>query len=229
VDKAEFDRYANDYHSLHSQNIKASGEEPEFFARYKAQDAARITGAALAVPAILDFGTGIGNAVPFLHESFKDCRIVGLDVSQRSLEVGAERFGTLAEFRHLEGTRIPAEDGEFGMAFAACVFHHIDHAEHVEKLAELRRVLAPGAWLILHEHNPWNPLTVRAVRDCPFDENAHLIAAPTMRRRALAAGFASARIHYRVFFPAALAKLRPLERALTWLPLGAQYCLSCRT
>lgn len=228
MDEAEFDRYADEYHSLHAQNIRLSGEDPSFFAQYKAQDAARITGGNLSLPAILDFGTGIGNSLPYLHQYFPNCRLVGLDVSRRSVEVGSSRFSNLAQFRHFDGKRIPTDDGEFGMVFAACVFHHIDPAEHPDKLAELRRVLAPGGWLILHEHNPWNPLTVRAVRDCPFDDRAQLIDAPTFRRRALAAGFASANIRYRIFFPALLGKLRPLEKALTWLPLGAQYCLSCR-
>jgi hypothetical protein len=30
-------------------------------------------------------------------------------------------------------------------------------------------------------------------------------------------------MRYRVFFPRALAALRPMENALSWLPLGAQY------
>ena len=108
------------------------------------------------------------------------------------------------------------------------MFHHIDHAEHVAKLREIRRVLADGGWLFVFEHNPWNPLTRRAVRDCPFDENAHLMTAGTLRQRALEAGFSSAKVRYRIFFPAPLARLRPLEKLLTWLPLGAQYSVTCR-
>jgi SAM-dependent methyltransferase len=226
--ESEFDRFADEYHSLHAQNIRLSGEDPIYFAQYKARDAARITQATLPVPAILDFGTGVGNSLPHLREHFREPRLVGLDVSRRSLQVSQARFGDLAEFRHFDGGTIPAEDGEFGMAFAACVFHHIDHAEHDAKLRELHRILAPGGWLILYEHNPWNPLTRRAVRDCPFDENAHLIAAPVLKRRALAAGFAAGSIRYRVFFPALLSALRFLEPAMGWLPLGAQYVVACR-
>lgn len=228
MEEPEFDRFADEYHSIHASNIRLSGEDPSYFARYKAVDAARFTGRALPVPAILDYGTGVGNSIEHLHRQFSGHRLVGLDVSRRSLEIATMRFGSLAEFRAFDGHRIPWPAGEFGMVFAACVFHHIDPADHVRNLREIRRVLAPDGSLILYEHNPLNPVTARAVRDCPFDENAVLIKAATMRQRALDAGFVRVSTHYRVFFPRSLAWMRPLEGWLRWLPLGAQYCLVCR-
>jgi ubiquinone/menaquinone biosynthesis C-methylase UbiE len=225
---SEFDRFADEYHSVHAQNIRLSGEDPAYFARYKARMAALLARAGLPVPSLLDFGTGVGNSLPFLHEEFPACRLTGVDVSRRSLDVARERFGDIAELIEFDGSHLPGTDGGFGLALAACVFHHIDHAEHVAKLAEIRRVLAPGGWLLVFEHNPWNPLTRKAVRECPFDENARLMTAGVLRARARAAGFTSAEIRYCVFFPAALAWLRPLERWLGWLPLGAQYCIACR-
>lgn len=226
--KSEFDQFADEYHALHAQNIRLSGEEPEYFARYKAIDAARLA-CPLPIQAVLDFGTGVGNSIPFLREQFPNARLVGFDVSERSLEVAARRFPGMAELRPFDGRRIPADAGAFGLVFVACVLHHVDAAEHVPLLEECRRVLAPGGTLVCFEHNPWNPLTARAVRDCPFDVNAHLIAAPQLRQRCLESGFAHAKIHYRVFFPGSLALLRPLERGLEWFPLGAQYCVVGRT
>jgi SAM-dependent methyltransferase len=225
---AEFDRYADQYQSLHAKNVRLSGEEPAYFAEYKAQDALRLSEGRLPTATVLDFGTGIGNAIPYLNRAFPSSRIIGLDVSERSLDVARRRFAALAEFRAFEGDRIPAADGELGLVFAACVFHHIEPDRHPSLLTEIHRSLAPGGWLVLHEHNPWNPLTMKAVRDCPFDENAILIRASTMRQRAVAAGFPNAKTQYRLFFPSVLKMLRPMERALTWLPLGAQYCLSAR-
>jgi hypothetical protein len=73
------------------------------------------------------------------------------------------------------------------------------------------------------EHNPVNPVTRHIVATCPFDENAHLIAAPELRRRQARAGFSAVEVRYTGFFPGALAALRPLERLMTALPLGAQY------
>jgi hypothetical protein len=84
-------------------------------------------------------------------------------------------------------------------------------------------VLAPGGMLSVFEHNPLNPLTVYAVQACPFDDNAVLIRAGAMRARLRQAGFEVPSLRYRIFFPHALRGLRPLERRLTRLPLGAQY------
>jgi hypothetical protein len=49
-----------------------------------------------------------------------------------------------------------------------------------------------------------------------------------MRRRFRAAGFTDVALRWTLFFPAPLAALRPLERAMGWLPLGAQYMLVAR-
>ncbi|MEM0944235.1 MAG: class I SAM-dependent methyltransferase, partial [Pseudomonadota bacterium] len=86
----------------------------------------------------------------------------------------------------------------------------------------------PGGLFFVFEHNPWNPLTVHAVNNCPFDENAVLIPAPVMRGRVREAGWRDVALSYRVFFPGPLAALRPPERGMTWLPIGAQYYTRAR-
>ncbi|MGF6918335.1 SAM-dependent methyltransferase [Paraburkholderia sp. 40] len=106
-----------------------------------------------------------------------------------------------------------------------CVFHHIDHAEHVDLLGELKRVVGPRGTVVIFEHNPLNPLTVRAVNTCEFDVNAKLITARNMKRACLDAGFSDVVVRFRIFIPHMLAKLRPLEKYLTHVPLGAQYAV----
>jgi hypothetical protein len=108
------------------------------------------------------------------------------------------------------------------------VFHHIPHEEHVTWLKELHRITRAGGLIAIFEHNPLNPLTVHAVNTCPFDENAKLIFARSLAKRLSAAGWASPRIQYNLFFPRGLAGLRPLEAGLGWLPLGAQYVAFAR-
>jgi len=227
MDETEFDKFAEEYRALHADNIRMSGEGPEYFAEYKIVDiAAELARERAAVPnTVLDFGAGVGYSVPFFSRHLPTARVTCLDVSQKSLDMGAAKHGAVAEFRHFDGARIPYADGAFDLAVASCVFHHIAHAEHVALLAEIRRVLAPGGRLFVFEHNPLNPLTRYVVNTCVFDEHAELVWAPTMRHRVLEAGFAAAHVRYRIFFPRALRGLRPLETALTWLPLGAQYCV----
>jgi SAM-dependent methyltransferase len=227
MERSEFDKFADEYHSLHEANIAISGEGPEYFAEYKIKDIATEyfarVGPGHRAPAVLDFGAGIGNSVPFVQRHLPGARLTCLDVSAKSLALGRERFAGQAEFTAFDGIRIPCADASYDLAYAACVFHHIDHDEHVRLLKEFHRALTADGVAFVFEHNPLNPLTVRVVNTCPFDENARLIGARAMRSRLLAAGFSDARVKYRIFFPNALRALRPAEKWLTWLPLGAQY------
>jgi ubiquinone/menaquinone biosynthesis C-methylase UbiE len=226
MEKAEFDRFAEEYASIHAANIAITGESPDYFAEYKIRDLADEFTArtnAIVAPTVLDFGAGVGNSVPLVRKYLPSARLTCLDVSAKSLEVGSSRFPGCAEFIQFDGTRIPVPDASFHIVFAACVFHHIDGGEHVGLLSEFRRVLAPGGMAFVFEHNPANPLTTHAVNKCPFDENAKLIPARTMRKSFESAGFNSPQIRFRIFFPRLLSALRPLEMSMTWLPLGAQY------
>jgi len=227
MNEAEFDKFADEYYASLVAGIAVSGESPEYFSEYKIADIARecrqLLGAHEADVQILDFGAGIGNSVPYVRQHFASARLTCLDLSQRSLEVAEKRFAGQAQYVRFDGARIPFADHQFDIAYAMCVFHHINHADHVALLQELNRVIKPGGSLFIFEHNPFNPLTVRVVNTCPFDENAHLIRGAEMKRRILKAGFASAKTRYRVFFPHFLRGLRPLEGALAWLPLGGQY------
>ncbi len=232
MDEAEFDKFAAEYRSIHAANLKITGEQPEYFAEYKVIDVAAELGRArrkiASNPAILDFGAGVGYSIPFFERHLPAARVTCLDVSKKSLDIGAAHYAPRADFTHFDGSSIPYGDGRFDIAFASCVFHHIPHDLHLSLLTEIRRVLKPNGLLFIFEHNPLNPLTLRAVKACPFDENAHLIHARVMLERIVRAGFEGARIKYRIFFPRLLRSLRSLEARLTWLPLGAQYFVIAR-
>jgi SAM-dependent methyltransferase len=225
MDVAEFDKFAEEYRASHAQNIRISGEEPDYFARYKIEEVARRwRGLGKPAPAaVLDFGTGIGNSLPYLREAFPETRLTGVDVSEKSLAVANQRFPGVAELVRYDGTRPPFEPRSFDLVFSACVFHHIPEAEHVRLLAGLKALLKPGGAAIIFEHNPVNPVTRYIVATCPFDENAVLIPAGDFVRRQREAGFAKVQAAYTGFFPGALKALRPLERFMTGLPIGAQY------
>lgn len=227
MDEAEFDKFAEEYDTLHAASIAASGEAPGYFAEYKiidiAREYARHACSAKAFPTILDFGAGNGNLVPYVHRHFPQGQLTCLDVSRRCLAIAERRFPSLANYVHFDGIRIPFPAEYFDIIYAACVFHHIDHAEHLSLMQELRRVIRPDGRLFVFEHNPFNPLTVRAVNSCIFDNNARLIRAAAMRKQLTAAGFGSVTIQYRIFFPHMLRAFRPVEKALAWLPLGGQY------
>ena len=226
MDVAEFDRFAEAYTSTHADNIRLSGEDPAYFARYKIEEVRRRWDASGRPEprAILDFGTGIGNSLPHLKRLFPQAAITGLDVSQKSLDVAARRFPETATLvRYDGGGALPLAQASLDLIFSACVFHHIDQAEHGAIFAGLRALLRPGGLMVVFEHNPVNPATRYIVATCPFDENAVLLSAPALQKCQAQAGFSRVEVAYTGFFPGALRALRPLERLMTALPIGAQY------
>jgi len=227
MDEAEFDRFAEEYYAIHASSIAISGEEPAYFAEYKIRDLAREYLAKEPLRngriSILDFGAGVGTSVPFVRKYLPLSQITCLDISRKSLAIGQARWGEQARFLHFDGETIPLRDASVDVALAACVFHHIADREHIRLLREFHRVLTPGGMAFIFEHNPYNPLTRHAVNTCAFDDNAELIPARSMRAKLKAAAFSGIQIRYNVFFPRVLRALRPLEKWMIWLPLGAQY------
>lgn len=221
---SEFDNYVGDYEQQHHESIRVTGEDPEYFSEYKIRDLKRLANIwGLESPAILDFGCGIGNSLPGFRTYFPENSAACADVSAKSLSAARARHGGEEPQLLISNDRLPGADASFDITFTACVFHHIPEEEHLHWLRELRRVTRPGGHIVIFEHNPLNPLTQRAVRKCPFDVNAVLIAAPEMRRRMKTAGWTTPQIDYHIFFPRALARLRPLESWLRWCPAGGQY------
>ncbi|MGF9562909.1 class I SAM-dependent methyltransferase [Neorhizobium sp. BT27B] len=226
--QAEFDLLADEYRQVHSQNIAITGEGPEYFSEYKISDLRRYADKEhLAGSQILDFGSGIGNSLPYFRKYFPDATINCADVSSRSIEIAQTRFPGNENYLLID-RGLPLADNSQDIVFSACVFHHIPHGEHHHWLTELARVTRPGGILAIYEHNPLNPLTLRAVNTCPLDVNAHLIRGGVMRKRALDGGWQEADVAYKVFFPSLLGALRPVEQHLEWLGLGAQYRMVAR-
>ena len=224
MDVAEFDQFADEYYNLHQENIRITGEKPEYFAEYKISDLSRVEQIVGGeVNNILDFGTGVGNSIPFLAQYFPGTSLFGTDVSEKSLTLAKERFDGFGEFSLFDGKTLPYQEGQFDLALANCVFHHIPAEEHIQLIQEVSRSLRSGGAFMIYEHNPFNPLTRHAVNTCSFDENAVLLKRVQVTKLFLKAGMEVVMQEYRVFFPSFLKLLRPLEKLLTWLPFGGQY------
>ena len=224
MDVAEFDKFAAEYDNLHQENIRITGDNPDYFAEYKIRDlkrVAKIVGG--NVNNILDFGTGVGNNFPFLAKHFPRTNLFGTDVSDKSLTLAKERFDGFGEFSLFDGKTLPYLEGQFDLVLATCVFHHIPAEEHIQLIQEVSRSLRSGGAFMIYEHNPFDPMTLHAVNTCPFDANAVLLKRSQVRNILREAGMEVVKQEYRVYFPAFLKLLRPLEKYLVWLPLGAQH------
>lgn len=229
-DEPHFDSYARSYDELHQASIRSSGEDPEYFAAYKADHIARSLGHAFSSAqglSVLDFGCGIGNSIPHLTRIFPNARVLGTDVSSESIALAREKNPD-AELQVLSGNTIPLPDHSVDVVTAACVYHHIPPAQRQAWTAEIRRILKPGGHFFMFEHNPVNPLTQWVVKNCEFDDDAILLSRRESISLLAAAGLRNASATYIVFFPKFASPLRTLERHLGWLPLGAQYVAHAR-
>jgi SAM-dependent methyltransferase len=231
VNTAEFDKFAEEYLATHRSNLAVTGEAPDYFARYKIVEVARrLRALGIQPQRVLDFGCGIGNSAPHLREAFPAAQITGVDVSEKSLAVARARFPGAADFVAYDPAQAPpAPAAGYDLVFSACVFHHIDAAEHVGIFRRLRERMAPGGVIAIFEHNPLNPVSRYIVATCPFDDNAVLIPAGELARRQRLAGFSRVGVTYTGFFPGPLKALRGLEPLIGAVPLGAQYYTLART
>lgn len=222
----EFDKYAGIYEEAHKFSTRSSGFEPSYFDEYKVREVDRVLAARNVAPrTILNFGCGIGKSEGYFHRFFPTASVLGVDVSPKSIEMAVQRNAGLDSraVRFLRIRSVAEIPGRYEVIFVANVFHHVDHVRHVEILEQLRTKLDPQGYLFLFEHNPYNPITLKAVRDCEFDADAHLLNPGYARHAFQLAGFNRVSLRYTLFFPHFLKALIPAERFLYWLPLGAQY------
>ena len=212
--REKFDAYAASYDGLHQQSVSASGESIAYFALYKVACLERI-GAPADEP-LLDYGCGIGNLTEPLAKRFRD--VHGYDPSAKSLEVAEERIAS-ATF-HATPDAIP--DDHFATVVLSGVLHHVRPEERLALLGIVRKKLRPGGRVVIFEHNPMNPLTRKAVHDCPFDDDAVLLWPWEPRRLLRSVGLREIDLEFIVFFPRALSFLRRLEPKLKRVFIGAQ-------
>jgi hypothetical protein len=92
----------------------------------------------------------------------------------------------------------------------------------------MARVTRPGGVVAIFEHNPWNPLTRKAVAGCEFDRDAVLVTRREAERLLRGSGLADVEGSYIVFFPRESPWLQRIEGLLGRVPLGAQHVVSGR-
>ncbi len=221
-----FDSIAREYRDIHTENLKISGADSDYFAEYKIQEISNKFNFNINLK-VADLGCGDGLSAVFFGKYFNRLEYYGYDISLKSIDIARSRNLNNFTFSHYDGKNVPSVDNTFDMVFISCVLHHIDFKEHHIFLRESLRILKPGGTLVIFEHNPMNPLTRKIVKDCVFDKDAVLISAIKLRDILDKAGFNKIKCFYTIFMPRTnfFRKLMFLEKYLKWLPLGGQYYL----
>jgi SAM-dependent methyltransferase len=224
---AEFDQFADEYEADLNQALAATGEGQDYFARGRIGFLAGCLRDLREAPRFLmDYGCGIGGTAALLRESVGARRVVGLDISERSLERAKKEYGCDAvSFQTFERYQ-PAAD--LDLAYCNGVFHHIPVEDRGPAIRYIYRSLRPGGLFAFWENNPWNPGTRYVMARCVFDRNALTLTPPQAKRLLREVGFEMVRTDFLFYFPRALQPLRFLESRLSWLPLGGQYQVLCK-
>ncbi len=223
VDTSTFDAYAAQYEQTLNTGLKISGEAPEYFARRRIEWTRHVLLDKSQPRRVLDFGCGVGLAVPLLHEVIQPEFVCGFDPSQAAVERARDELGnTNTQFT---ATCDQISVGGFDLAYCNGVFHHILPKDRPEALQTVYRSLRPGGWFAIWENNPWNLGTRYVMSRIPFDRDADVISPMACRKMLSTAGFRVVRSDAWFLFPRMLGWLRPIERLLYWLPLGAQYLI----
>jgi len=219
-----FDEFAEDYRDTHNSAIKLSGADSDYFSEYKIIEVAKNEQHQETLK-ILDFGCGDGNSVVFFRKHFKESYIEGIDVSQASIDIAADKKIDRTKFQVFDGKIIPYENDSFDIIFTSMVFHHIEHKLHKAIISEIYRVLKPQGRFYMFEHNPYNPLTRRVVDQCEFDRDAVLLKPKYGKQIISLGGFDKFNLNFTIFIPRLkiIQWALRLENYLKWLPIGAQY------
>lgn len=225
---SEFDAYKDTYRDEVEQSIGFIGQGLDYFIEAKARALLDLAERRLGAPdglTALDVGCGTGQTDRFLDGRFAE--LVGVDPSPASLE-RARELNPSVRYLVGDGRAIPLDEASVDVAFAICVMHHVPTADWDAVAGEMRRVVRPGGLVAIFEHNPYNPLTRRAVSSCVFDEDAVLLSRRRAARLLRSAGLDVVEQRYILFVPGGGSRVASFERLLAGVPVGAQHYVAGR-
>lgn len=228
VMKSDFDVYQDTYSQEVEKAISFVGQDLDFFTERKARYLLRFltrSGLDPRLLSVLDVGCGGGFTDYFLSGHFRT--LSGVDVSE-GMTRQARRKNPSVDYQTFDGASLPFPDSHFDVTFAINVMHHVAPENWEHFAGEMARVTRPGGFLLIFEHNPFNPLTRRVVSRCEFDADAHLLSPKTSVRLLRRKGLAVVERRYILFFPFKGRLFWSLDQSLKNFPLGAQYYVAGR-
>jgi SAM-dependent methyltransferase len=239
---AEFDKLVEDYNETVVKDFGKFGKYRDTAFVYKADYMKYLL--ENEPKNILDFGCGIGSFIPYLHDSFKNTKLYGCDISSRSIEIAKKNY-PYCDFAIVETINDLQIYKEIDCIIVNTVLHHIPQNEHEYWVNGLYNILTKnencaggGGVIVIFEHNMKNPITKSFVKRSKIDENAVMLN-PRYCKRLLMNKFYDTKIgdkeillrrdnvklRYTYFSPWRNKFFATIEKFLFWLPLGAQYCI----
>ena len=115
---------------------------------------------------VLDVGCGTGALAGWIQRAGYD--VVGVDASTGMLTEALEN-GVGAVYAAYSSA-LPFEDGVFDLSLSVATMHHLETPERVaDTIAEMGRVVRPGGYVLIWDHNPLNPYWPILMKRVPQD------------------------------------------------------------
>lgn len=228
---AEFDAWAEQYNGGLNNPIKRMlGNSADQFIAVKARWLLRREAALTSKKhSVLDYGCGAGSLIRVLTELGARAEFTGSDISSSMLKQAEKRWpailGPPPILSLQQDAQTSFDDRQFDIVTISAVLHHVPIQKRPGVYAELARILKPDGRLYVFEHNPRNPLVRYVVAHTPIDQSAILLDEREVRRGLLSSERYNLRTEYLMFTPPRISLLHGFDRALAWLPFGAQYAV----
>lgn len=78
---------------------------------------------------ILDFGCGLGDAIPLYKEVFPNAKLIGIDISESAIKKCKETYGNMANF--ISGSHLDVPNVE--VIISSNVFEHLSNDKEISK------------------------------------------------------------------------------------------------
>jgi SAM-dependent methyltransferase len=221
--EVSFNDYVDSYKKEIEKIIRFAGQDVDFYVSLKADLISELAGkyfGDISDLRVLDVGCGIGLVDMYLRNRFRN--LYGIDVENKVIKKAGENNPSVSYLMY-DGKNIPFEDNFMDITFAVNVIHHVKPEYWQNFINEMARVTRKGGAVMIFEHNPLNPLTLKVVKSCEFDRDAVLLRKGMITRLIENSGLHKADGAYIIFFPFRHRIFRIIERHIGLLPLGAQY------
>lgn len=100
------------------------------------------------IKSVLDVGTGTGDFLKVLQQTFPHSKITGVDPNQESLKEASQKFDNV-HFANMKAEKLTFNDNTFDVASISMALHHLSNVQ--KALSEMKRVVKPGGWVIVNE------------------------------------------------------------------------------